>query len=91
MLREVLTYPPGCYIFRLGDYPELAAVIVAVQGGHGGAASDGTPGEPGELTIRGFGVDQMPDHLHISVGSGEPGGPGGEDGGPAFVLLELYW
>lgn len=63
---------------------------MVAQGGHGGAAADGTPGEPGQLWTARLQVGELFEVERLWVGEGGPGGDGAEKGDDAMVLLELY-
>lgn len=85
-LREVITYGPGRHEFRPADYPWLKRVRVYLQGGQGGNASDGAPGQPGEFVHHERVAADLPPVVAIHVGRGG-GGRRGDDG---LVIIELY-
>jgi hypothetical protein len=89
-LRQVLTFGPGLYLFRPSDYPWIAEIRFTNRGGAGGAASDGTPGEPGTCVTGRLLPPEFPPAIPISVGRGGRGAPGAQDGEDGSVILELY-
>lgn len=88
--QEILTYAPPGGEFLKADYPWLQSIRACVRGGDGGAASDGSPGGPGETNCIRLTVDEIPEKLTIQVARGGRGAPGAEDGEDGFVLIELY-
>ncbi len=85
--REVLTFGPGAHTFCPSDYPWLKLVRVT---GQGGAASDGTPGEPGEVGSLEVAVERLPVSATVRVGAGGRGAPGAQPGDPGLIVIELF-
>jgi hypothetical protein len=72
-------------VFHKAEHPGLTHIRITVQGSEGGAASDGTPGQPGGVVYRTMLAEDIPECVHIRVGAG--GRPGGL---PGSVLVSVY-
>jgi len=90
MPRETLIFDHGERDFIRSDYPWAVAIRITIQGGRGGAAPDGTPGEEGESKSEVFVAAELPVRLRVVVGRGGRGSGGGQPGEDAYAIVELY-
>lgn len=86
---DVLVYGVGSWSFVVAEYPEADWLVITAAGGSGGAASDGTPGEPGTSQSIAVPRSAVPPVLRILCGAGGRG-DGGRPGEDGYVIIELY-
>lgn len=76
--------------FLKSDYPWATSIRITVQGGRGGASSNGAQGGYGQSTSAEYFFDVLPERLTVVIGKGGRGAPGAQDGEDGLVIVELY-
>lgn len=87
--KDILIYSSDGEFLK-ADYPWCKHIRITIQGGRGGASSDGTPGQLGESSSMLLDTANLPDHLSVVIGKGGKGAPGAQDGEDGLVIVELY-